>query len=208
MFKGFATEEEMQKAWKILKETGAYREGHFYFQELGFHYNNFFQLPLAFQYSRYARILSVILGRILRRAGILNRFDKDKRFTIITPVEMGIPVAFWTGENLGADRVLWATRYDDKLDFPQFVEISEKDQVIIVLDILFTGKLTMKLIDLIYKKGASIESIAVIVDKREKKVDFKNIPVLSLLEVEVGKYDPANCPLCQKDMELTEVRLI
>jgi len=207
MVKNWATAEEQEQAWQILKETGAYMEGHFLFDKTGFHYDKFFQLPLAYQYSRKARILSVTLNRMMRRSGILSRLRKDRRFTIVTPSDVGIPIAFWTGEVLEADRILWMPKFKGERTFHQFVELEEKDQVIIVTDIMFSGNQVRNAFKKIKSTGASIELISSIVDRRKEVVGYDDVEVMSLLQVQSAHHSPDSCPLCEEGTELTEVQL-
>ena len=207
MDKTWATAEEMEEAWRILKETGAYLEGHFLFDRSDFHYDKYFQLPLAYQYSRYARILSVTLNRMMRRSGILSRLREDRRLTIVTPSDVGIPIAFWAGEVLEADRILWMPKFKGERTFHQFVELDEKDQVIIVTDIMFSGDQVSNAFKKIKSTGASIELICSIVDRRRKVVDYDEVEVMSLLQIQSVRHSPDACPLCEEGTKLTEVQL-
>ena len=203
----WATTEEMEKAWQILKETGAYREGHFLFDRSDLHYDKFFQLPLAYQYSSNARILSVTLSRMMRRNGILSRLREDRRLTIVTPSDVGIPIAFWTGEVLEANRILWMPKLKGERTFHQFVELEEKDQVIIVTDIMFSGDQVRNACNKIKSTGASIELICSLVDRRKDVIDYDDIGVMSLLQVQSARHSPDSCPLCKEGVKLTKVEL-
>ena len=202
-----ATTEETEQAWQILSGTGAYREGHFDFDKTGFHYDKFFQLPLAYQYSRNARILSVTLSRIIRRSGVLARFQKGKTFTIVTPSDVGIPIAFWAGEVLDADRILWMPKFEGERTFHQFVELSDQDQVMIVTDIMFSGEHVKNAYEKIISTGASVKLISSIVDRRKEVHDYDGVMVMPLLRVSSERYSPDECPMCKKGIELTKVQL-
>ena len=207
MDKTLATSEETEQAWKILTSTGAYREGHFEFDKTGLHYDKFFQLPLAYQYSRNARILSVTLSRMIRRSGVLSRLQEGKTFTIVTPSDVGIPIAFWAGEVLDADRILWMPKVEGERTFHQFVELSEQDQVMIVTDIMFSGEHVKNAYDKIRSTGASVELITSIVDRRKEITDYDGVIVMPLLKVSSERYSPDQCPMCKEGAELTKVRL-
>lgn len=202
-----ATSEETEQAWQILTNTGAYMEGHFEFDKTGSHYDKFFQLPLAYQYSRNARILSVTLSRMIRRSGVLSRFQKGKTFTIVTPSDVGIPIAFWAGEVLDADRILWMPKVEGERTFHQFVELSEKDQVMIVTDIMFSGEQVKNAYEKIKSTGASVELITSIVDRRKEVSDYDGVIVMPLLKVNSKRYSPDLCPMCKEGLELTKVHL-
>jgi len=202
-----ATKEEVSQAWEILRSSGAYLEGHFYLPSTGLHYNDFFQIPLALQYSNNARVLCIALARILRRSGILHSLQKGKRFTLAAPMDAGIPVAFWVGENLDADRILWVSRYGEDWSLRPFIEIDGKDQVLLVDDTILTGGTMGSVVDFVRRKGASIIAIAAIVDRRARKGDFNGIPIYSLLSVKSLRYKPKNCPMCKARKKVTEIRL-
>src|ERR687885_2669700 len=96
---------------QILKETGAYREGHFVYPT-GKHAPNYFQMPLAFRYYDTARVLAVALSRKFR-------LDRDissqlPKVAIISPSSGGIPVGFGVREALNAEQIYWAEREDGK----------------------------------------------------------------------------------------------
>jgi len=207
MDKTWATAEEIEKAWQILKETGAYLEGHFLFDRSDLHYDKFFQLPLAYQYSNNARILSVTLNRMMRRSGILSRLRKDRRLTIVTPSDVGIPIAFWIGEVLEANRILWMPKLKGERRFHQFVELDEKDQVIIVTDIMFSGDQVSNAFKKIKSTGASVELICSLVDRRKEVVGYDDVEVMSLLQVQSARHSPESCPLCKEGVKLTKVEL-
>ncbi|MFQ5552624.1 MAG: phosphoribosyltransferase family protein [Thermoplasmata archaeon] len=201
----FATEREVERAWAILRATGALKEGHFRLPRTKLHYKRFFQVPLALQNSRDAKILCVSLGRVLRRSGILYRLEKHRRFTVIAPMDAGIPVAFWMGEHLDADRILWANRTDDGWGFRPFIDIDEDDQVILVDDAILTGGTLGSVAEYIRSKGSSVVAVATIVDRREKREDFDGSPSYCLLHEKGGKHRPKTCPMCEEGVELVEL---
>ncbi len=207
MDKTLATSEETEQAWQILTSTDAYREGHFEFDKTGFHYDKFFQLPLAYQYSRNARILSVTLSRMIRRSGVLSRLQEGKTFTIVTPSDVGIPIAFWAGEVLNADRILWMPKVEGERSFHQFVELSEQDQVMIVTDIMFSGEHVKNAYEKIKSTGASVELITSIVDRRKEVSDYDGVILMPLLKVSSERHSSEKCPMCKEGVELTKVRL-
>lgn len=202
---GYATEEEERRAWGILRSTGALKEGHFLLERTGLHYEHFFQVPLALQNSRDAKILCVALGRVLRRADVLYRLDRRKRFTMIAPMDAGIPVAFWTGEHLGADRILWATKADGKWAFRPFIEIDEDDQVILVDDAILTGGTLNSVATFIESRGSSIVCVATLVDRRDEPEAIAGKPCYNVIHERGKKHQPSECPLCEKGTDLVKI---
>lgn len=181
------------------------KEGHFLLSQTGLHYEHFFQIPLALQHSKNAKVLCVALGRVLRRSGILHQLDSDKRFTIIAPMDAGVPVAFWTGEHLGADRILWVNRSDDGWRFRPFIDIDKNDQVFIVDDAILTGGTISSVVKFVRSRGASIVAIAALVDRRDERESFDGIPVFCVIHESGKKYKPKECPLCKRGIELVKI---
>ncbi|MFQ5838384.1 MAG: phosphoribosyltransferase family protein [Thermoplasmata archaeon] len=201
----YATKDEVERAWDILQSAGALKQGHFLLPQTGLHYEHFFQVPLALQHSRDAKILCVALGRVLRRSGILHRLDRSRRFTILAPMDAGIPVAFWTGEHLSADRILWVNRANKGWKFRPFIGIDKDDQVIIVDDAILTGGTISSVVKFVRSRGSSIVAIATIVDRRDETPSFDGIPVYCLIHEKGKKHKPEECPLCEKGLELVKI---
>jgi len=201
------TEEELEAAREALKVSGAYLEGHFFLPSTGKHYDVFFQMAKALQHSRHARTLCVGLARILRRSGILHRIEKGKRFTILAPVDAGIPVAFWVGENLDADRIVWVSKYGEEWGLRPLVTLDENDIIILVDDIIFTGKTLNSVLKFLKSKGAETVAIAALVDRRKGNGKFNGLQVYSIIKAESAAYDPEDCPMCREGKEIKEIKL-
>lgn len=201
----YATEQEKERTWDILRSTGALKEGHFLLARTGLHYEHFFQVALALQHSHFAKILCVALGRVLRRAGVLYQLDANRRFTIVAPMDAGVPVAFWMGEHLNADRILWVNRVDDGWAFRPFIEIDEEDQAIIVDDAILTGGTMASVAEFVEGHGSSIVCTAAIVDRRDRRAPMAGNPGYTIVHERGQKYEPAECPLCEKGLDLVEI---
>ncbi len=203
----FVREDETERTWDILKETESFLEGHFVIPPGKKHYTQFFQIPRALQYSAYARILCVTLGRVIRRSGMLRRIEPDKRFTVLAPEDAGIPVAFWFGEHLGADRILWVRRTDGGWGLRPFIHLDEKDQVFLVDDSILSGQTFEEVIDFVEGSGASVVAAACIVDRRDGAAAVKGVPLFTLIRTPSTRYEPEECPACEKGEKPTEIQM-
>jgi orotate phosphoribosyltransferase len=199
------TPEERSRAWGILQRTGALLEGHYRHPRTGLHYEQYFQTPLALQHTRHARALAVSLGRIVRRSGALYALRPGHTFTIVTPGEAGIPVAFWMGEHLDAHRILWANRKEGNWSFRPLMKVDERDQVLLVDDVILTGDTLASLSDSLREAGSEVMAAAVMVDHRTKGGSLRGLPVLALVETQGAVYDPKGCPLCGRGLKLEEI---
>lgn len=170
----------------ILKDTGAYRRGHFVYPN-GKHASHYFQMPLAFRFYDNARILSVGLSRMFRmEKSIAGRLPK---VSIISPSPGGIMVAFGVREALSAEQIYWAEMEQGKRQFRQYMSDSEVHPAIIVDDILRSGKAIQETFELCREIGTEVIGCGVIAKFEDAPNEFEGIPVKSLLSFDVNFYD-------------------
>jgi orotate phosphoribosyltransferase len=191
-----------QQMLELLRETGALREGHFVLPN-GTHTTVYYQLPTMLRRLNYFRMLTVGLSRVLRLTQEVSTLLPD--CTLVGPASGGIPVAFGVRDALQADRVVWVERRrggngpqsgTGRLAFRQFGEVFAGDRCVIVDDLLITGRTLVELIDLIRSTGASVHAIGVLVDARVNDIDFKGVPVHSLVQYPTTHLTPDQCPEC------------
>jgi len=200
-----------EKVMGILKNSGAYREGHFVYPS-GQHTPHYFQMPLAFRQYDTARVLAVALSRKLR-------LEKDissalPKVSIISPSPGGIPVAFAVREALSADQIYWAELdTDGKRRFRQYVNKGEVYPAVIVDDISRTGGAINETVALLREMGTRIIGCGTIVRFKGSPAQLDAadgedpVPVLSLVEFEAKWYDDGqDCSDCVKDAPVEHVR--
>ena len=175
-----------EEVMSILQNTGAYRKGHFVYPN-GKHASHYFQMPLAFRYYDNARILSVGLSRLFRmEKSIASQLPK---VSVISPSPGGIMVAFGVREALSAEQIYWAEMEDGKRQFRQYMAESEVHPVIIVDDILRSGRAIRETIDLCKEIGTEVIGVGVIAKFEDAPNEFNGIPVKSLLSFDVNFYE-------------------
>jgi orotate phosphoribosyltransferase len=78
----------------------------------------------------------------------------------------------------------------------------ERDaRVLVVEDVVTTGRSVREVIDVVHAVGADVVGVAIIVQRAP--VDF-GVPVLALLDLPIASFDPAECPQCAAGEPLTE----
>ena len=175
-----------ESVMEILRDTGAYRKGHFIYPN-GKHASHYFQMPLAFRYYDNARILSVGLSRLFRmEKAISSRLPK---VSIISPSPGGIMVAFGVREALSAEQIYWAEMEEGKRQFRQYIGEGDVHPAIIVDDILRSGRAITETVKLVKELGADIIGIGTIVKFNDAPSEFDGIPVKSLTGFDVHFYD-------------------
>jgi orotate phosphoribosyltransferase len=183
---------------RVLRDTGALRDGHFEYTN-GIHSNEYLQVPLAMRYYQHARMLSVGLSRLLRENAEIRAIIPD--LSIVTPANAGLPVAYGVCEALRARQVYWAEREDESqpLRFRQYLEQQPGEQVVLVDDILRSGRKLTEMQKLVESRGARVIALAVIIYQPTPHTrDFGNLPLYYLAKLNASYYaDAAHCDLCK-----------
>src|SRR4030081_893768 len=136
---------------RVLRDTGALRDGHFVYPS-GLHSNEYLQVPLAMRYYQHARTLSVGLSRLLRANTEIRAIIPE--LSIVAPATGGLPVAYGVCEALRAPQVYWAEREDSEpMRFRRYLEQVPGEKVLLVDDILRSGKKLSELKKLVESKG-------------------------------------------------------
>jgi len=191
---------------RILRETGALRNGHFEFPT-GWHSNEYLQVPLAMQYYQHAKVLTVGLSRLLR--GNSDIRNVIPQLSIVSPATGGLPVAYGLCEALQAKKAYWAEREepDKAYRFRPFIEPREGEQILLADDILHTGRNLADLKSVLESYGAVVLGLAVIVNQPTPRThDFGALPLYSLARLDASYYaDETSCALCKAGEPLTKV---
>jgi orotate phosphoribosyltransferase len=191
---------------RILRETGALREGHFEYPN-GLHSNEYLQVPLAMRHFQHAKTLSVGLSRLLRANSEIRPIIPQ--LSIVSPATGGLPVAYGVCEALRAKKVYWAER-DNKADpyrFRPFIQPEPGEHIMLVDDILQSGVNLADLKKTLEGFGALVIGLAVIVHQpTPQTVDFGALPFYSLARLQARYFaDAAGCSLCANSQPLTKV---
>ena len=153
------TQEEVVK---LLRETGALRDGFFEYPN-GLYSNQYLQVALAMISYQAQKTLSVGLSRLVRSDTEIRAVIPE--LSIVTPATGGLPVAYGVCEALRARRVYWAERDndDEPLQFRQFHTLEPGEKVLLVDDILRSGRKLTELKRLVESHGGEVVGLAVVV---------------------------------------------
>ncbi len=188
----------------LLRETGALRDGHFEYPT-GRHSNEYLQVPLALRRYECQRLLSVGLSRLLRANSEIRAILPQ--LSIVTPATGGLPVAYGVCEAVRARQVYWSERDDHQERFRQYVEPQPGEPVLLVDDILRTGKKLAEVKKLLEASGATVLGLAVIIYQPTPETnDFGSLPLYYLAKLDASYYaDASHCDLCKRGEPLEKV---
>ena len=191
----------------LLRETGALRDGHFELPN-GMHADEYLQVALAFRYYQHAKVLSVGLSRRLRADPEIRAMIKE--LSVVCPNNTaGLPIAYGVSEALRVHQTYWAEKDSETspMRFRQFLEPLKGEKVLLVDDILRTGKRLTELRTLLEANGAQVVGLAVAVFQPNPTIaDFGNLPLFYLAKMDATYYkDASSCELCRKGVPIEKV---
>lgn len=171
---------------EILKKTEALLAGHFKLSS-GLHSGQYLQCALILQHPGHAAKLG---------ESIADKF-RDKDITCVAgPAVGGIIIAHEVARALKT-RCIFGEREDGKMTLRRGFQLGPQDKVLIVEDVITTGKSIRELMDVVKKSGAAIVGIGALADRSSKKIDF-GCGVQPLIKLDIKTFPPDECPLCKQ----------
>lgn len=169
---------------KTFQETGALKRGHFQLSS-GLHSGVYFQSALVLQHPDRADVL----GRALAKH--LGEYDPE---VVVAPALGGLIIGWEVARDLGV-RSLFTERKDGEMSLRRGFALSPGERVVVVEDVVTTGKSTRETIDVIEAAGGEVVAAGALVD-RSGGVASLGVPFRALLSVPVETWQPDECPEC------------
>jgi orotate phosphoribosyltransferase len=190
----------------LLRDTGGLRDGHFEYSN-GLHADEYLQVALTMRYYQAAKILSVGLSRKLRANPEIRAMISE--LSVVAPATGGLPVAYGVCEALRAHQVYWAERENEgePQRFRQYLELKPGEKVLLVDDILRSGKKLAELKKLVESKGGEVVALAVVIYQPNPNcITFDPLPFYYLAKLDAMYYkDSSTCDLCKRGVAVDRV---
>jgi orotate phosphoribosyltransferase len=169
----------------LLSKTGALLQGHYRLSS-GLHSPNYVQCALLLQSPRNAKAIGEALARRLRPL----RAQK-----IVAPALGGVIIGYTVAEALDLPMV-FTERKDGEMTLRRGFKIAQGERVVIVEDVVTTGKSTRETADVIARHGGLVFGYGSILNRSGKENPFDK-PYEALLSLALDTHDEAGCPLCK-----------
>ncbi len=169
----------------IYTKTGALLTGHFLLSS-GLHSEQYLQSALVLQQPEIATKLC---------AALAENFRNLKIEVVIAPAMGGVFVSHETARALGV-RAIFAERVNGQLMLRRGFVIKPEERVLVVEDVITTGKSTKETIKVVQQAGGVVIAAASLVDRSGGNADI-GVPYKSLVTLSVPVYTPETCPLCK-----------
>lgn len=174
----------MEKTIELLKKSNALLEGHFILSS-GKHSDKYVQCAKLIQNPKYCEEVAKIIAEKVKQAGI-------KVDLCVGPAMGGIIIAYEVARALGVDAI-FTERENNEMTLRRGFEIKEGQKVIIVEDVITTGKSSFETVDVIKAHGGDVVALTSIVN-RSHVDEINGLPLISAVKIEVNAWDPDELP--------------
>ena len=154
-----------EESLKILKETKALLEGHFILSS-GLHSKQYVQCAKLLSHPEQAKAICSSLCEKIK-----NNFKKID--IVLSPAVGGIIIGYEVGRQLKVETI-FAERSDKKLILRRSFAIPENADILVVEDVITTGKSALECVDLIKKNNANLVGFACIIDRSDNRLLIKD----------------------------------
>ncbi len=173
-----------KESLKILKETKALLEGHFILSS-GLHSEKYVQCAQLLSKPEKAKDICNSLAEKIK-------INYKKIDLILSPAIGGIVIGYEIGRILNVETI-FAERANGSFDLRRGFKIKKGQKILIVEDVITTGKSSLECSNLAKQAGGEIIGYACIIDRSNGKSDIQN-KIVSQIEIEIPTYKKENLP--------------
>lgn len=178
-------DERTELILRLLEESGALARGHFLLSS-GLHSAAYVQCALLLEDPVRARRVGEELAEELRQ------FHPD---SVLSPALGGVIIGHEVAAALGVP-FRFSERKGEEMGLRRGFSLRQGERVVIVEDVITTGRSTLETATLATGRGARVVAIGSIIDRTVGRDPFE-IPFRSLLQLDLPSFPPAECPACQ-----------
>jgi orotate phosphoribosyltransferase len=183
-----------KESLKILKKTEALLEGHFILSS-GLHSNQYVQCAKLLSYPSKGKIICKSLCEKIKS----NFSNID---LILSPAIGGIVVGYEIGRQLNVTTI-FSERINGNLVLRRGFYIKPNTNVLIVEDVITTGKSALECLDIIKSYKAKLLGFACIIDRSDAKILIKD-KVVSQVKLAIETFNENNLPENLKKITATK----
>ena len=174
-----------KKSLSILKRTNALLEGHFVLSS-GLHSSKYIQCAKLLSFPHIANKICQSLSKKIKK----NFKNID---VILAPAMGGIIIGYEIGKLLKKETI-FCERVKGKFILRRGFSIKKKSKVLIIEDVITTGKSSLECVKLINKFKAKLLGFACIIDRSAKKNLKIKKKIVSHLKIDVPTYKKNKLP--------------
>ena len=185
----------LKKSLAVLRKTNALHEGHFVLSS-GLHSPKYVQCAKLLSYPHLAKNICSSLSNKIKK-----KFKKID--LILSPAVGGIVIGYEIGKILNKETI-FCERVNKKFTLRRGFQIKKNAKVLIVEDVITTGKSSLECVRLIKKAKARLIGFACIIDRSNKSsLKIKNKPLVSQLKIEAKTFKKNKIPAYLKEIPIS-----
>jgi orotate phosphoribosyltransferase len=175
----------LKKSLSILKKTDALLEGHFVLSS-GLHSPKYIQCAKLLSFPNKASLICKSLANKIKK-------NYKKIDLILAPAMGGVVIGYEIGKLLKKETI-FCERVNGKFKLRRGFDIKKNSKVLIIEDVITTGKSSLECVKLINKSKAKLVGFASIIDRSTKKTLKIKQKIISHLKIDVPTYKSNQLP--------------
>ena len=183
----------LKNSLKVLKKTKALLDGHFILSS-GLHSSRYIQCAKLLSYPKISNKFVQSLAKKIKKK--IKKID-----VILSPAMGGIIIGYEIGRILNKETI-FCERVNKKFTLRRGFAIKKNSKVLIVEDVITTGKSSLECVKLIKKSKARLVGFACLID-RSKNKKLRN-KIISQVKLEIPTFNKKNLPLSLKKIPITK----
>ena len=183
----------LKNSLKVLKKTKALLDGHFILSS-GLHSSRYIQCAKLLSYPKISNKFVQSLAKKIKKK--IKKID-----VILSPAMGGIIIGYEIGKILNKETI-FCERVNKKFTLRRGFAIKKNSKVLIVEDVITTGKSSLECVKLIKKSKARLVGFACLID-RSKNKKLRN-KIISQVKLEIPTFNKKNLPLSLKKIPITK----
>jgi len=183
-----------KKSLNILKKTNALLEGHFVLSS-GLHSSKYIQCARLLSYPHIADKICLALSKKIKK-------NFKKIDLILAPAMGGVIIGYEIGRLLKKETI-FCERVKGKFKLRRGFNIIKDSKVLIIEDVITTGKSSLECAKLITESKAQLIGFASIIDRSTKKSLKIRKKIISQIKLDVPTYKSNQIPKNLKNIPIT-----
>jgi orotate phosphoribosyltransferase len=183
-----------KKSLDILRKTNALLEGHFILSS-GLHSSKYIQCAKLLSYPNEAQLICKSLANKIKKK--FKNID-----LILAPAMGGVIIGYEIGKLLKKETI-FCERVNGLFSLRRGFKIKKNSRVLIIEDVITTGKSSMECVKLINSSKAKLVGFASIIDRSTKKTLKIKKKIISHLRINVPTYKFNQLPKKLKSLPIS-----
>ena len=185
----------LKESLAVLKKTNALLEGHFVLSS-GLHSPSYVQCAKLLSNPSKANKICLSLSKKIKKR--IKKID-----LILSPAMGGVIIGYEIGKLLKKETI-FCERVSGKFVLRRGFSIKKKSKVLIVEDVITTGKSSLECIKLIKKSGAILAGFACIIDRSNNKNLKIKKKIISQIKLNIPTYKKQDLPSNLQNIPITK----